>query len=65
MIKKVGSKSATDVTEATIELLRPDKDHLHTISADNGRKFANHEEIAGELEAEITLLTQIARRWSE
>ena len=47
------SKSASDVTEATIELLRLDKDHLHTISADNGREFANQEEIAEALEAEI------------
>ncbi len=53
LIKKVDSKSAKDVTEATIELLRPYKDHVHTITADNGREFANHEEIAEALEAEI------------
>ena len=47
------SKSAKDVTEATIELLRPYKDHVHTITADNGREFANHEEIAEALDAEI------------
>jgi len=30
-----------------------DKEHLHTISADKGRQFANHEEIAKALEAEV------------
>ena len=53
MIKKVDSKSAKDVTGATIELLMPYKDHVHTITADNGREFANHEEIAEALDAEI------------
>ena len=53
LIKKVDSKSAKDVTEATIELLMPDKDHVHTITADNGREFANQEEIAEALDAEI------------
>ena len=31
----------------------PDKVHVDTISADNGREFANHEEIAKALEAEV------------
>ena len=31
----------------------PYKDHVHTITADNGREFANHEEIAEALDAEI------------
>ncbi|MDP0587772.1 MAG: hypothetical protein QS748_00585 [Candidatus Endonucleobacter bathymodioli] len=30
------SKSATDVTAATIALLKPIKDLVHTITADNG-----------------------------
>ncbi|EAQ64179.1 hypothetical protein MED121_01065 [Marinomonas sp. MED121] len=30
------SKSAKDVTQATIELLEPYKDHVHTITEDNG-----------------------------
>ncbi|SNX50916.1 Integrase core domain protein [Vibrio thalassae] len=53
LIKKVNSKSAKDVTAATIELLMPYKTHVHTITADNGREFANHEEIAETLEADV------------
>jgi len=33
---QVNSKSAEDVTRATIALLRPFKDVVHTITADNG-----------------------------
>lgn len=51
--KRANSKSAADVTQATIELLRPYKANLLTITADNGREFANHEEIAKELDTKI------------
>ncbi|SNX50893.1 Integrase core domain protein [Vibrio thalassae] len=34
-------------------LLMPYKTHVHTITADNGREFANHEEIAEALEADV------------
>ena len=51
--EKAVSKSAQDVTTATIELLMPDKEDVQTISADKGRQFANHEEIAKALEAEV------------
>lgn len=53
LIKKVNSKSAKDVTQATIELLKPFKDHVHTITADNGREFAYHAEIADALDAKV------------
>ncbi len=53
LIKKVNSKSAKDVTEATIELLMPFKDHVHTITADNGREFAYHAEIAETLGTKV------------
>ncbi|WP_154723811.1 IS30 family transposase [Vibrio cyclitrophicus] len=53
LVKKVPSKSADDVTKATIEMLLPYKEHVHTITADNGREFAGHEEIARELEAQV------------
>jgi IS30 family transposase len=45
LIKKVNSKSAKDVTQVTIKLLMLFKDHIHTITADNGREFAYHAEI--------------------
>ncbi len=53
VVKKVPSKSADDVTKATIELLMPYKEHVHTITADNGREFAGHETIAKALEADV------------
>lgn len=53
VIKKVPSKSADDVTKATIELLMPYKEHVHTITADNGGAFADHETIAKELAADL------------
>ena len=34
----------------TIEALKPVKDLMHTITADNGKEFAKHQEIAKELE---------------
>jgi IS30 family transposase len=53
LIKKVASKSAKDVTQATIELLEPFKEYVHTITADNSREFAYHAEIAQALEAKV------------
>ncbi len=44
--KQVNSKSAAAVTQATIELLRPLKDVVHTITADNGKEFAYHEQVS-------------------
>lgn len=51
--KRVMDKSAESVTQATIELLAPYKDRVHTITADNGKEFANHKEIAEKLEAKV------------
>ncbi len=53
LIKKVASKSAVDVTKATIELFVPYKQYVHTITADNGREFAHHQAIAKALAAEF------------
>lgn len=39
-------KNAADVTAATISRLEPYKEYLHTITSDNGKEFAGHEEIA-------------------
>jgi IS30 family transposase len=46
-------KSANDVTKATIALLTPLKDVVHTITADNGKEFAYHEEISEKLLADV------------
>jgi transposase, IS30 family len=43
LIKKVGSKHADVVTEATIGLLLPYLDKTLTMTADNGKEFAGHD----------------------
>lgn len=51
--KQVNSKSAAAVTKATIALLKPLKDIVHTITADNGKEFSYHERISKALEAKV------------
>lgn len=41
--KQVRGKTAAAVTEATIALLKPLKNVVHTITMDNGKTFAFHE----------------------
>lgn len=53
LIKKVDSKHAEVVTEATIILLQPYLDKTLTITADNGKEFAGHEKISGHLKADV------------
>lgn len=47
--KRIFDKSARTVTDATIELLRPFKDCILTITADNGKEFAYHKEVSKSL----------------
>ena len=49
----VNNKSAEDVTQATIALLKPFEEVVHTITADNGKEFAYHERISKALSAEV------------
>lgn len=53
LIKKVDSKQAKVVTEATITLLTPYLDMTHTITADNGKEFAGHEILSEQLETNV------------
>ena len=53
LIKRVESKHADVVTEATIELLQPLKKFIHTITADNGKEFAYHQIIAKALDTKF------------
>jgi transposase, IS30 family len=53
LIKKVASKHADIVTEATITLLRPYLDKTLTITADNGKEFAGHEKIKAALDVDV------------
>ena len=52
-LRKLESKSAAEVKDATIELLAPFKGRVHTITVDNGKEFVQHEAIAAALEASI------------
>jgi len=52
VMKKVENKTADLVAAATIELLRPYKDYVLTITADNGKEFAQHEKVAKALECD-------------
>lgn len=48
-IRKVESKEAEGIEQATIEALKDWKPFLHTITSDNGKEFAKHAAIAKEL----------------
>lgn len=53
LVAPVANKSAEAVTKATINLLLPYKDVVHTITADNGKEFAYHEQITEALDAKV------------
>ena len=53
LIKKVESKHAEGVTTATVDLLKPYKDKVETITADNGKEFARHETMSKELDTQV------------
>lgn len=50
---RINDKSARTVTDATIALLLPLKDQVKTITADNGKEFAYHEEMTEALDAPV------------
>ena len=49
-IRKLSGKDAVPLVLKTIEALQPIKDLIHTITAENGKEFAKHQEIAEKLE---------------
>ena len=53
LIGKVIRKTAQAVSDTMIALLTPFTELVHTITTDNGREFAQHERIAGELDAQF------------
>jgi len=53
MLRKVERKTAQDVADAVIELMKSLPVRAHTITADNGQEFADHERIAKELKTDI------------
>ena len=52
-IRHVPKKEAALVAGALIEMLSPFKELVHTITADNGKEFSEHENIAAALEAQF------------
>lgn len=53
LIAHVKSKHADVVSDAIIRLLKTQKDHLHTITFDNGKEFAYHAKIKKALGCDI------------
>ena len=53
LIRRLAGKEATQLASTAIEALLPYKDKIHTITADNGKEFARHKEIAKGLDAEF------------
>ena len=53
LIHKVERKTAKEVSQAMIDLLKPYQKQVHTITSDNGREFAGHEGIAKTLKADF------------
>jgi len=50
---RVNDKSADTVTAATIALLKPYKNVVETITADNGKEFAYHEKMTSDLGCDV------------
>jgi IS30 family transposase len=53
LIAKVPNKGAEGITQAVLKLLTPLSDHVHTLTSDNGKEFAQHEAIAEALDADF------------
>lgn len=52
LIAHVDSKEAATVANSMMSLLTPFKESVHTITTDNGKEFANHQQIANNLGAD-------------
>ena len=53
LLSKVEQRTADQVSKALIDLLMPVSNHLHTLTADNGKEFAEHERVAHELHVDF------------
>ena len=53
LLRKVEHNTASAVGQAVIELLRPLCKKVHTITSDNGKEFADHQQIARNLHADF------------
>jgi IS30 family transposase len=53
LMRKVKQKTADNVANAIIELLKPIAHQVHTLTSDNGKEFAAHERVAKALDAKF------------
>jgi len=53
LMRLLPTKEAKGVTQAMIELLRPVKNVIHTITSDNGKEFALHQEVSSSLDIDF------------
>ena len=53
LLRKVERKTSQAVADAVIELLKTLSVQIHTITADNGKEFADHERIARDLRTNV------------
>jgi len=53
LIKRVPDKQSDEMAKAIIKLLRPYKDNVLTITADNGKEFTRHKKISKSLKANV------------
>jgi len=53
LLMKVSAKTARLVQQATVQKLAPHARKVHTITSDNGREFAHHEQIAAQLKTDF------------
>jgi IS30 family transposase len=53
LIKRVPDKQSDEMAKAIIKLLRPYKDNVLTITADNGKEFSRHQNISKSLKANV------------
>ena len=56
-LAKVSHKTAEEVGQALIEQLKPIKDFVHTLTAENGKEFAYHQMVSFELETDFYFAT--------
>jgi IS30 family transposase len=53
LIKRVPDKQSDEIAKAIIKVLRPYKDRVLTITADNGKEFACHKKVSKSLKANV------------
>ncbi len=60
IMEQLGGKQAAEITSATIARLIPYKAQLHTITSDNSKEFASHQEIAKALGIDFFFCTSLS-----